>query len=271
MAFKDLKPNDPLARKRFKDRDPNDPPKFAKAADQRKTSRQQRRENDLIILREFRLQCNRILPVKESRYKKERRLVDAAIRCGFTRQRAVAMARNELKKSSPMSWPIKKTATQERPLPLDTRDGGFSNVTGVADPTDEEFSLKAADGNASTATVKVRTQQIKFRREVITRYGEQCAVCDIEVPELLNAAHICDKRNQGADDARNGLVLCVNHHAAFDALLFGIEPETLDIATRPNGPSLKMLGVKLDRLRVVRNKPADEALRWAWKRWKESF
>lgn len=257
----------------FKDRRPGNPPKFAKAADQRKTSRQQgyQRQNDLKLLSAFRRHSALILPLKESRYEKERQLIDAAMRLGFTRQRAVGLARNELKKNSPMLWPVKKTATQERPLPLDTREGSFSHVTGVADPTDEDFSLKAADEIASTASVKVRTQQTKFRREVITRYGEQCAVCDIEVPELLNAAHICDKRNQGADDPRNGLVLCVNHHAAFDALLFGIEPETLDVATRPNGPSLKMLGVKLGRLRVIQNKPADEALRWAWKRWQESF
>lgn len=257
----------------FKDRNPNDPPKFAKAAAQRKTSRQQsnQRHIDRKLLSEFRKHSARILTINESRYEKERQLIDAALRLGITRQRAVAMARNELKKSSPTLWPIKKTITQEGPSHLHTLDGGLSNVTGFADPKDEDFSLKAAEENASTATVKVRTQQTKFRREVITRYGAKCAVCDIEVPELLNAAHICDKRNQGADDPRNGLVLCVNHHAAFDALLFGIEPKSLDIAIRPNGPSLKMLGVKLDRLRVVRNKPADEALHWAWERWQDSF
>ena len=257
----------------FKDRRPGNPPKFAKAADQKRTSRQQGnlRQNNLKLLSAFRSHSTRILPLKESRYEKERQLIDVAMRLGFTRQRAVVLARNELKKNSPMLWPVKKIATQERPLLLDTRDAGFSNVTGVANLSDEDFSLKAPDENASTATVKVRTQQAKFRREVITRYGEQCAVCDIEIPELLNAAHICDKRNQGADDPRNGLVLCVNHHTAFDALLFGIDPETLDIATRPEGPTLRMLGAKLDRLRVIKNKPADEALRWAWKRWQKSF
>ncbi len=53
---------------------------------------------------------------------------------------------------------------------------------------------------------------------MLANYEDSCSVCDLNVPELLVAAHI----HSWADDVENRLnlsntlCLCVLHHAAFD-------------------------------------------------------
>ena len=43
---------------------------------------------------------------------------------------------------------------------------------------------------------------------------------------LLEAAHIRGVAQKGSDDCRNGLILCKNHHSAFDTNLIIFQPET---------------------------------------------
>src|SRR6266542_3841531 len=64
--------------------------------------------------------------------------------------------------------------------------------------------------------VAARPNQQRFKFEVMARYGAACAVCDIDVREVLDAVHLAEKRIKGSDDAANGLVLCATHHRAFD-------------------------------------------------------
>src|SRR6266478_1858406 len=56
--------------------------------------------------------------------------------------------------------------------------------------------------------------QQRFRFHVLAKYGPQCAVCSISHPQLLKAAHMRGKADQGCDDWRNGIVLCATHHDA---------------------------------------------------------
>jgi hypothetical protein len=80
---------------------------------------------------------------------------------------------------------------------------------------------------------------------------------------LLHAAHLCPVEQNGSDHPLNGLVLCLNHHRAFDAGLFCIEPESLEIRIgwRYNAPDL---GITQTSLRHLPQRPHFEALRWAW-------
>ena len=77
----------------------------------------------------------------------------------------------------------------------------------------------------------------------------------------------------GSDDWRNGIPLCSTHHHAFDADLFGIVPETMAIVIQP-GLRGGSLGIAVDRLLLLRNRPHDEALGWRFEAtasaWKES-
>ena len=62
-------------------------------------------------------------------------------------------------------------------------------------------------------------QQV-FREVLMIAYGGACAICGLTLEATLTAAHIVHWRDcKGADrmNPSNGLLLCANHHAMFDA------------------------------------------------------
>lgn len=89
-----------------------------------------------------------------------------------------------------------------------------------------------------------RLHQPVFRVQVLTAYRNQCSMCRLRYPVLLDAAHIIpDGRPHGQPVVPNGLSLCKIHHAAFDENLLGIRPDLVvelrkDILTQQDGPML---------------------------------
>jgi putative restriction endonuclease len=120
-----------------------------------------------------------------------------------------------------------------------------------------------------TRQVKARLGQQRFQFSVLKRYGPRCAVCDVGIVDVLDAAHIVSKRERGVDDPRNGLVLCALHHRAYDAGLFAIEPDTLVVRYRSQGPTASELRIVNLDLNHLPYRLHDEAVIWAWKRWTE--
>lgn len=105
----------------------------------------------------------------------------------------------------------------------------------------------------------------RFDVKVGKRCGWRCAVCPIDLKQLLDAAHIRGVAENGSDDARNGLILCKNHHAAFDKGLLHFHPDTGAIELK-DGLSTALLAITVDILpEAVR--PHVDALRWRWKQW----
>jgi HNH endonuclease len=131
-----------------------------------------------------------------------------------------------------------------------------------ADP----FTLKERV-QRSKREVLTRDGQQRFKFKVLQRYGPKCAVCEVTLVELLDAAHVCPKKEDGTDDPRNGLVFCALHHRAFDAGLFAIAPESLDICYRPAGPQRVDLRVTEERIRSLRGSPHTLAVSWHWDQW----
>lgn len=133
---------------------------------------------------------------------------------------------------------------------------------------EEPFDLK--NGQAGTVReVEQRKGQTRFKFRVLRRYGPQCAVCDVSVLAVLDAAHLFPKNKGGTDDPRNGLVLCATHHRAFDANLFAIEPQTCKIHCTSQGPQPTALRITKTTLDHLLKKPHQEALEWSWKKWIE--
>lgn len=124
-----------------------------------------------------------------------------------------------------------------------------------------KFQLRQ-DRNFRHAKVKVRPNQLRFRFEVLKRYGTACAVCDVAKRELLDAAHLCPVEDGGSDDARNGLVFCLNHHRAYDKGLFRIDPSTLRIVGEADFQAY--LGITRTAIDHLRKLPHPEALAWAF-------
>lgn len=128
------------------------------------------------------------------------------------------------------------------------------------------FTLHDASAERVTST-SLKRNQARFRFEVLHRYGPCCAVCHVTAPELLDAAHIVPKEEKGGDDPRNGLILCANHHRAFDAGLWAIDPESLNVVIAPTTTS-NALGIDRQDISHLGKHPHADALQWAWSQWR---
>ena len=97
----------------------------------------------------------------------------------------------------------------------------------------------------ATTSTKIRLHQQSFRERVLKAYHNQCTLCRLKHPELLDAAHIIgDNEDFGDPIIQNGLSLCKIHHAAFDRNIIGINPDYFihvrkDILEEVDGPMLK--------------------------------
>lgn len=82
----------------------------------------------------------------------------------------------------------------------------------------------------STRTVRTRLVQGFFRDAVLSSYNFRCAICELDLPELLSASHIIpwSKNIERRADPRNGLSLCAIHDRAFDRGLLAIG-DTFDV------------------------------------------
>lgn len=119
-----------------------------------------------------------------------------------------------------------------------------------------------------TRTVSARPGQQRFKFSVLRQYGPTCAMCDYGVLEALDAVHIVEDRDRGSRDPRNGLVLCAVHHRLFDAGLVGIEPGTLALHYRPQGPKAAEARISRTDLNHLRTPPHPEAVAWRWEQWR---
>jgi len=134
-------------------------------------------------------------------------------------------------------------------------------------PHDEApFSAIEASGK-SVRTTSRRMGQARFRFDVLRRYGPTCSLCQIGALDVLDTQHVVAYR--GSNDPRNGLVMCATHRRAFDACLFGIEPESLDVRFTDRGPGAHSLGIAVGSLAGLGKVPHPEALMWRWDYWRE--
>lgn len=136
----------------------------------------------------------------------------------------------------------------------------------IAPPT-PEAPLDLFDSTPpKTVTVTVAARSPRFKFETVQYYGPACAMCDVSLPALLDAAHIVSKKDGGADDPRNGLILCPLHHRAFDRGHVRVHPDTTALVTVPARLTLADVKVTRETLGHLISPPAVEALAWRWER-----
>ena len=136
----------------------------------------------------------------------------------------------------------------------------------VAPDEDEPFSAIEAQTKRLTLTAR-RAGQAQFHFGVFMRYGPRCAVCTLDVPQVLDTPHVVPIAARGTNDPRNGLVMCATHHRAYDSHLFGIEPESLRIRFASKGPDAKRLGIAVSDLAGLGKRPHPDAVEWRWEYW----
>lgn len=112
-------------------------------------------------------------------------------------------------------------------------------VVGPPDDTQARYSY---------GVTKRRLHQSLFRRLLLNAYQERCTITGLREAQLLDAAHIIPDRDEelGQPITQNGLLMSKIHHAAFDANLFGIDPDfVLHVSERllseNDGPMLNLL------------------------------
>ncbi|QUG42269.1 HNH endonuclease [Psychrobacillus sp. INOP01] len=71
----------------------------------------------------------------------------------------------------------------------------------------------------SEVKLKIRKGQKKFREDLLPLWENKCALCDIVLPDLLQASHSKpwkDSTHNERIDPYNGILLCCNHDALYN-------------------------------------------------------
>ena len=82
-------------------------------------------------------------------------------------------------------------------------------------------------GNDVQRLIKTRVNQSLFRKVIVSNYSNACAICGLDVENLLIASHII-KWSENKDqrlNPENGLCLCNIHDKAFESGLLTITPD----------------------------------------------
>jgi hypothetical protein len=97
-----------------------------------------------------------------------------------------------------------------------------------------EVSSEPQAAERAIATISRLVRDAIFSRDVRDAYGGRCAMCGLDF-SLVEGAHIYPVAAPGSEDeVWNGLALCRNHHAAFDAHLVHIDPTSARLTLHPD-------------------------------------
>lgn len=91
----------------------------------------------------------------------------------------------------------------------------------------ELAKIKEKEGIDVKRFVKTRINQTLFRKIVMNNYANTCAICGINLPELVIASHILkwSENEKERLNPSNGICFCSTHDRAFELGLMGINSE----------------------------------------------
>ncbi|WP_051656479.1 HNH endonuclease [Butyrivibrio sp. AE3004] len=111
---------------------------------------------------------------------------------------------------------------------------------------DSEIEEEEILGEEREVITKARVNQSKFRQKLIDRYG-QCALCGMNMKELLVASHIKPWVESAAKEktsVENGLLLCPNHDKLFDQGYIAFENDgSILISSLIDEENYELLGI----------------------------
>jgi len=120
-------------------------------------------------------------------------------------------------------------------------------------------------------SIAERRGQPKFRKKLLERFENRCAISNCSDPEALEAAHISPYISEKDNHVKNGLLLRSDIHTLFDLDLIGVNPASLKIGINNilNSSSYRKLEGK--KLNIPRGKPSKEALIFRWEMFKKKL
>lgn len=141
---------------------------------------------------------------------------------------------------------------------LDTIPGFDDSGAKTPQLDSDDFEPYEFDVSNKKQLVQVRRNQTKFRYGVLKKYGKACIVCDFNIEEAIEAAHIIPKGNKGTDDIRNGLPMCANHHRLFDSNFFAFD-NNMKLLLKP-GINAKDMGISRFDIYHLKSLPHVDAI-----------
>lgn len=105
---------------------------------------------------------------------------------------------------------------------LGASGASVSQETEPATDEDIEFERRYIE-----RVTRFRLHQSPLRAAALRRYGARCMYCGLEIPEILEAAHVIPDSEGGAASTANIRILCANHHTAFDSGLIVLDGDEL--------------------------------------------
>ena len=115
----------------------------------------------------------------------------------------------------------------------------------VNNPANSEPILFGARRTTKSSVERAERDPL-FKFNILKRFEGRCLVTNIDVTEMLDAAHIIPVASGGTEDPNNGLLLSASVHRALDAGLWAINPISLRIETKASGPDSNRM--KLDQV-----------------------
>jgi putative restriction endonuclease len=106
--------------------------------------------------------------------------------------------------------------------------------------TPEELEKIPPERKKVVDTISRTIRERKFRIHISYLYKGLCAICGLQV-NLTEAAHIVPVKEDGIDEVTNGVLLCRNHHKAYDSGLLGISEDYTILLNRRYVERLKMI------------------------------
>ena len=102
----------------------------------------------------------------------------------------------------------------------------FQNMN-IGTVIDEQSPVTHLIGDDVHRTVKTRVNQSFFRQIILNNYYSKCAICNLNIQELLIAGHIIPWSVEKKErlNPQNGICLCSLHDKAFDTGLIGIDSD----------------------------------------------
>jgi putative restriction endonuclease len=163
--------------------------------------------------------------------------------------------------------------------PLDKADPPSSELQ-TLDALDEivireqaAFTLFEEDAGVVVSKSKRIARSRAFQSRLLDLYGPLCAMCGggLKHPKgtiEVEAAHIVPRGLKGADDPRNGLMLCRQHHWALDYGLLGIDDQRrviVPVQTRTIACNAVLNALHEQSLRaplILELQPTLDSVRW---------
>ncbi|SAL49186.1 hypothetical protein AWB73_05076 [Caballeronia turbans] len=166
--------------------------------------------------------------------------------------------------SMPTSFTLRREA--ERPaqaeIKAETEAGAQVEASGAFNPSSIEDARKK-----TLSAIVMRQGQPAFRKALLNAYEQRCALTGCDVPQVLEAAHICGYMGPETNDVRNGLLLRADLHTLYDRALIAIDPLTHEVSIAPALRESEYASLEGRLLRLPKHpqqRPSREALQIHW-------